>query len=310
MNKTVNLRAHVTFFKNIFWLATLKRELGKTNSLKKKHPVLNPIHLVMLEKRIHWTEIRPRAGYNFAGLYEWILYEALAGRPIVWIPLMFQTASGCRVTVCGREGRLTAQFDLDLNWYSRSTRRINPKLRGHLQFQSARSARWVSLIGSEDAFCCWGEHHLILPYPILWRASVSPCPSAPPGFCFAVLFLSRWHISVWIISLLQEAAAPTIFMCVCARLPGRAHARAASFLPRLLDAWCLRGRFKAATAMKGGEEKRGDGGKGGCMRMVNERESSRLWGDVAGLVLLPLKEPLWVFSRSGWGCFCSQWPYS
>lgn len=185
----------------------------------------------MLEKRIHWTEIRPRAGYNFAGLYEWILYEVLAGRPIVWIPLMFQTASGCRVTVCGREGRLTAQFDLDLNWYSRSTRRVNPKLRGHLQFQSARSARWVSLVGSEDAFCCWGEHHLILPYPILWRASVSPCPSAPPGFCFAVLFLSRWHISVWIISLLQEAAAPTIFMCVCARLPGRAHARAASFLP-------------------------------------------------------------------------------
>lgn len=96
-----------------------------------------------------------------------------------------------------------------------------------------------------------------------------PCPSA-------VLFLSRWHISVWIISLLQEAAAPTIFMCVCARLPARAHARAASFLPRLLDAWCLRGRFKAATAMKGGEEKRGDRGKGGCMRMVNERESSRL----------------------------------
>lgn len=170
----------------------------------------------------------------------------------------------------------------------------------HLQFQSTHSARSVSLVRSEDAFCCWGEHHLILPYPILWRASVSPCPSAPPGFCFAVLFLSRWHISVWIISLLQEAAAPTIFMCVCARPPARAHARAASFLSSLLAAWCLRGRFKAATAMKGGEEKRGDRGKGGCVRMVNERESSRLWGDV------------WETLRSlvvggGRGLFCCPW---
>ena len=34
------------------------------------------------------------------------------------------------------------------------------------------------------------------------------------------------------------------------------------------------------TAMKGGEEERGDEGKGGCVRVANERESSRQRGDV------------------------------
>lgn len=234
---------------------------------------------------------------------------------------MFQTDSGCRVTVCGRQGRLTAQFDLDSNWYSRSTWCINSKLHGRLQFQSARSARSVSLVGSGYTFCRWGERHLILPCLILGRASVSPCPSAPPGFCFAVLFLSRWHISVWIISLVQEAAAPTIFMCVCARLPARTCTRSPVSLPSSR-------RLMSARPFESGDcDERGRGGEGwrreGWMRESGEWKgvfsaARRCVRDVAfargrgraGLVLLPLKEPLWVFRRSGWGYFCSQWLFS
>lgn len=66
-----------------------------------------------------------------------------------------------------------------------------------------------------------------------------------------------------------------LYVCLCATACARTCTRSL-VSPRLLAAWCLRGPFKAGTAMKGGEEKRGDGGKGGCMRMVNERESSRL----------------------------------
>lgn len=59
---------------------------------------------------------------------------------------------------------------------------------------------------------------LILLYLILWRGSISLCPSAPRFVLFFVLlcfFFSRWHVSVWIISLLQDAGALTIFMYVC-----------------------------------------------------------------------------------------------
>lgn len=121
-----------------------------------------------------------------------------------------------------------------------------------------------------------------------------------------VLLFSRWHISVGIISLLQDAAALTIFMYLCTRHTcttacmylNAANMQMHNFMSlHLLAAWCLRGCFVVRTAIRG--TRRGVTKGMECVRMVCVYERETRFKEMCGTH--------YVCVGGEWGLFCCPW---
>lgn len=167
--------------------------------------MLYRIHLVMLKNQ---TKIGPKAGYTFAGLYKYFLLCS-SSRP-----------SHCldSIQVSNRkwlhwEGAQTYK-SLNLN----CIQSLNFKLYSHI-YNLCVLAVYIWFVNVSTVTLSNIKTHLLLlqtwPYPSLSNLLEGLHFSVSLGSL--VLFFSRWHISVGIISLLQDAAAFTMFMYLCTR---------------------------------------------------------------------------------------------